>query len=108
MTKITKKITKITNQITNQTIDPITESKVFSEWDTQVDCNNCGHYWDDSCNGTPKDKARSCNSYIATRRVVIPEQIKELEMQIKNLKISVNILWIVILILSLCTAVIIK
>ena len=69
--------------VTNKTSE--TESKVFSEWDT-VDCNGCSHYWDDSCSGVPKDKKRNCSSFVATRRVVIPEQIRELERQIRNLK----------------------
>lgn len=92
---------------TNQTKSNTTESKVFSEWDT-VDCNGCSHYWDDSCSGVPKDKKRNCSSFVATRRVVIPEQIRELEVQIKNLKISVNLLWIIVMFLCLCVAVLTK
>jgi hypothetical protein len=98
------KIANMTNP-TNQTSE--TESKVFSEWDT-VDCNGCSHYWDDSCSGVPKDKKRNCSSFVATRRVVIPEQIRELEKQIKNLKISVTLLWIVVMLLNVCVMVLSK
>lgn len=50
------------------------------------DCNDCKHYWDDSCDGVQTQNERHCNSFIATRRVDIPLQIKTLESKIKNLK----------------------
>lgn len=93
-------MTKMTNQ-TNE------DSKVFSEWDT-VDCNGCSHYWDDSCSGVPKDKKRNCSSFVATRRVVIPEQIKKLERQVTNLKIFQNIMGIIIAFLAFLLLGIIK
>lgn len=58
------------------------KSKVFDEWN-RVDCNECAHYWDDSCSGVPKDSQRQCGSYLATRTVVIPEQIKSLDKRLK-------------------------
>ena len=50
------------------------DNKRFEEWE-QVDCNQCARYWDSSCDGAEK---RICNSYLATREVIIPEQIKRL------------------------------
>lgn len=87
------KIANMTNP-TNQTSE--TESKVFSEWDT-VDCNGCSHYWDDSCSGVPKDKKRSCSSFVATRRVIIPEQIRELEKKVRNLEFTTAVQSVMIL-----------
>ncbi len=52
--------------------------KRFSEWE-EVDCNECTHYWDDSCSGVSKGEYRNCTSFKATRNVVIPQQIKELQ-----------------------------
>ena len=51
-------------------------NKRFEDWDT-VDCNQCARYWDSSCDGVNKEK-RICQSFLATREVIIPEQIKKL------------------------------
>lgn len=51
--------------------------KRFEEWE-EVDCNECSHYWDSSCDGA-KDSRIGCNSYLATRSVVLPAKIKHLE-----------------------------
>lgn len=45
---------------------------------TPVDCNDCSRYWDDSCDGVTVDSERPCNSFSATRKVVIPQQIKSI------------------------------
>lgn len=50
-------------------------NKRFEEW-CEVDCNQCARYWDSSCDGA-KEK-RICQSFLATREVVIPAQIKRL------------------------------
>lgn len=59
------------------------EKKIFDE--AVVECNNCEHYWDSSCDGTPIKKERNCTSYKATRREDIPEQIKRLEYRVNKL-----------------------
>ena len=56
--------------------------KVFEEWE-EVDCNECEMYWMNGCDGV--DKKRNCTSFKANRSVVIPEQIKELQKDIKHL-----------------------
>ena len=66
------------------------QSKVFSEWD--VDCNDCKHYWDDSCDACSEGSRRLCNSFVATRRVVLPAKIERLESAIRSLRIDVAIL----------------
>lgn len=67
----------------------------FDDW--SVDCNECRHYWDDSCSGAGKGTIKGCRDYQATRSIVIPEQIKKLEESVSNLKLNVRILWMVLL-----------
>ena len=57
-------------------------NKIFDDF-PKVDCNECSRYWDSSCDGVNKDTKKPCNSFIATRSVIIPEQIKSLKKQIK-------------------------
>lgn len=70
------------------------ENKRFEDW-THVDCNECARYWDSSCDGvkcrTNSDNpstgsTRLCNSFLATRSVVIPAKIKELEKEVGRLR----------------------
>jgi hypothetical protein len=59
--------------------------KRFDEWE-QVDCNDCSHYWDNSCDGVKAviDAPRKlCTSFLPTRSVVIPLQIKSLITHLK-------------------------
>lgn len=66
------------------------ESKRFEDWE-QVDCNECSHYWDSSCDGVSKGSRVGCNSYSATRSVVIPAKLNELEKRIELLRIALII-----------------
>ena len=59
-------------------------SKRFEDWE-EVDCNDCSHYWDSSCDGASKGSRVGCNSFLATRKVVIPEKINALEKRVKTL-----------------------
>lgn len=72
------------------------EKKVFEDW--KVDCNECAHYWDSSCDGASKGKNRSCNSFSATRSVILPEELKQLRKQVKSLSLCVSMLGIAIII----------
>lgn len=56
--------------------------------DYNVECNDCAHYWDDSCSGTQVGATKACRDYKATRTVDIPKQIKQLEKRIDNLENS--------------------
>lgn len=58
------------------------ENKIFADF-YEVDCNECARYWDSSCDAVSKDAKKSCNSFLATRSVVIPNQIDELRKQIR-------------------------
>jgi hypothetical protein len=64
--------------------------KRFEEWE-EVDCNECARYWDSSCDGTSKGSKKGCNSYLPTRSVVIPAQIKALQTDIIALKVGCGI-----------------
>ena len=61
-------------------------SKRFDDYN--VECNDCSHYWDDSCSGTQVGTTKACRDYKATRTVDIPKQIKQLEKRIDNLENS--------------------
>ena len=60
-------------------------SKRFEEWE-EVDCNDCSNYWDSSCDGATKGSRIGCNSYLATRSIVIPERLNSLEKRVRYLE----------------------
>lgn len=62
--------------------------KRFDDYSEVVDCNECARYWDSSCDGVSKDSKRPCNSYLATRSVVIPARLNDLEKRVKWLAMS--------------------
>lgn len=61
------------------------DKSVFDDWNDVVNCNECARYWDDSCDGVSKGSTRRCTSFLATRSVVIPEQISALKRAVKSL-----------------------
>ena len=67
------------------------KNKRFEEW-KEVDCNECARYWDSSCDGVPKGSERQCNSFLATRKIVIPNQIKRLQRVVKGLVWAVSLM----------------
>ena len=72
-------------------------SKIFDEFPT-VDCNECSHYWDNSCDSPKtliKGSTTLCNSFLAKRDVVIPLKLKRLEKAFKWLLWGVVILGVV-------------
>ena len=58
--------------------------KRFEDWE-KVDCEDCAHWWDNSCDGVT-GKRKQCNSYLAKRVVLIPEQLKQLKKTVGNIK----------------------
>lgn len=76
------------------------QNKRFEEWD-EVDCNECTHYWDNSCDAVKQDERRQCNSFLATRRVVIPARLNALENRVRLLSIGCMLSGIAIVLLSL-------
>lgn len=71
----------------------------FDDWEDVKDCNQCEHYWNNTCDAPPEGSKLSCNSFLATRKVIIHEQIKTLQNSNKRLKIAVTVLCICYLIL---------
>ena len=65
----------------------MTTNKIFDNY--EVDCNECQHYWDSSCDGVPIDQKRNCAVFIATRTKDIPMQIKKLNKKVDKLKAAV-------------------
>ena len=62
----------------------MSDQKRFEEWE-KVDCNECERWWTNQCDGAnihEKRSKRLCNSFLATRSVIIPEQIKRLSERI--------------------------
>ena len=62
--------------------------KRFDNWE-EVDCNECARSWDSSCDGSKKDSKRLCNSFMATRSVILPEQLKALQSEIKRVYFAI-------------------
>ena len=62
------------------------DSKRFEEWTCKVDCEECERWWTNQCDGIPKDVEKRCNSYLATRKIVIPAKIRSLEKRVKWLR----------------------
>ena len=58
--------------------------KRFEDWE-KVDCNECVRYWDSSCDGVTKGSQKQCNSFLATRSVVIPARLNALEKRVRLL-----------------------
>ena len=81
----------------------MSDLKRFEDWE-QVDCNECARYWDSSCDGVSKDTKKPCNSYLATRSVVIPAKIKKLEDEVASIRVAClisNIVLLAFIVLSL-------
>ena len=72
-------------------------SKRFEDWE-EVDCNDCSHYWDSSCDGASRGSRIGCNSFLATRKVVIPERLNALEKNVSDLRFGVIISYIVLIV----------
>lgn len=71
-------------------------SKRFDDY-MDVDCNECERYWDNSCDGVPVGSQRVCTTFLATRKIVIPAQIKDLQIRFERLRGLVRVLaWITV------------
>lgn len=74
-------------------------TKRFGDW-VDVNCNECEHYWNNTCDGVCKGSQRACNSFLATRSVVIPAQIDKLRNDVKWLGIGLILETIMLVILG--------
>lgn len=77
----------------------MSKPSVFDDWNELVECNDCTHYWNDTCDGVKKGSQKLCTSFLATRSVVIPAQVKALQNALKWLTVGIiaESIWIVIM-----------
>lgn len=68
--------------------------KRFEAWE-EVDCNECERWWLNQCDGAKtlgKGSKMPCNSFLATRNVVIPLQIKSLQKANMGMRVCITLL----------------
>ena len=58
--------------------------RVFDDF-PKVDCNECERWWMNQCDGADKGTTMRCNSFLATRSVIIPAKIERLTVTVKML-----------------------
>lgn len=63
----------------------MSDLKRFEDWE-KVDCNECARYYDSSCDGVKKGSEKPCNSFLATRGLVIPAKLNSLEKRCRVLE----------------------
>lgn len=71
---------------TTNTTNTTPPTKVFEDW--EVDCNDCSHYWDSSCDSVGSH-TKPCKSFLAHRGVNIPAELKIVEEDIRSLRFNV-------------------
>ena len=72
----------------------MSDLKRFENWE-EVDCNDCSHYRDSTCDGATKGSRIGCNSYLATRKVVIPEKLNKLERDVMRVGKYLFVLFVI-------------
>lgn len=70
----------------------MTDNKRFEDW--KVDCNECARYWDSSCDGV-QAHSKPCNSFHATRSVILPAELDALRSAFTGLTMKVAIIGLV-------------
>jgi hypothetical protein len=70
----------------------LSEPKRFEEW--EVDCNDCARYWDSSCDGV-QAHSKPCNSFQATRSVILPAELDALRDALTGLTTAVAFIGLV-------------
>ena len=70
------------------------DRKIFDDFPT-VDCNECERYYTNECDGTLTGSTKPCNSFLATRSILIPKQIKSLQRRIDWLSVIVAVLCLI-------------
>jgi hypothetical protein len=80
--------------------------KRFEDFPT-TECDNCERYWINQCDGTEinsKGSNASCNSFLPTRKVLIPQEIETLKKRLKMLEIEVLLMSVITIITSVVLA----
>lgn len=73
--------------------------KVFDDF-PEADCNGCEHWWTNQCDGVFDGSQRPCSSYLPTREIVIPAQIKTLQSAVQWLIGAVALLTVAVICLG--------
>ena len=71
--------------------------KIFDDFPT-VDCNeceSCERWWLNQCDGVSVGSTKPCNSFLATRSILIPKQLKSLQRRIDWLSVIVAVLCLI-------------
>lgn len=77
--------------------------KIFDDF-VIVECEQCERWWLNQCDGckdTLKGSKTPCNAFVATRSVIIPQEIERLKKAIKGLKTTVLLLGVAVLLLAI-------
>lgn len=75
---------------------------IFEEW-VEIECADCERWWLNQCDGcrdAVNGSKTPCNSFLATRNVIIPQQIDELKTTVKRLKIAIGVVSSVVAVLA--------
>jgi hypothetical protein len=59
----------------------------FDDWSDVKDCNDCQHYWNAMCDGTPLGSEKSCKSFLATRKVNMQGDLESLRKRLNTLNV---------------------
>ena len=73
----------------------------FDDWSEVKECNDCEHYWNSLCDGTPQGSEKRCTAFKATRSVDIPAELEALRKRLKWLNVSQILLGIAIILHAL-------
>ena len=80
--------------------------KVFDDYAELCECLKCDCYYNNQCDGSPrvatKDPYEPCKAFVATRRVIIPQDIENLKKSVRSLERS-DFVWGLILLFHLLT-----
>ena len=71
------------------------DKKIFEE--PTVYCDECQHYWTDTCDGTREGVYKPCTAFVATKRIDLPLQVKNLQKGLVHAQRHIRILNIIVL-----------
>lgn len=76
----------------------------FDDWEDVRDCNDCGEWWTNNCDGVSQGSERHCKAFKAIRKVDIPLELKRSQNAIKWLSgllalsvVTQLVLWFIVL-----------
>lgn len=78
-----------------------TKSQIFDDYSDVKECNDCQHYWNSTCDAATAS-TRPCKSFLATRRVILQDEVKRLRRLVYWLSacnVACSIMAIVILVM---------